>query len=41
MLNEKKSGFRVVMIHQFSSGGHLKGEGAVMDRAKHRKIRKL
>ena len=26
MLNEKKSGFHVVMIHLFFSVGHLKGE---------------
>lgn len=39
MLNEKKSGFRVIMIHQFPSEGHLKGEGAVMDTAEHGKIR--
>lgn len=39
MLNEKKSGFHVVMIHWFSSGGHLKGEGAAIDIAEHRKIR--
>lgn len=39
MLNEKKSGFYVVMIHWFSSGGHLKGEGAVIDRTEQRKIR--
>lgn len=30
MLDEKKSGFHVVMSHHFFSGGHLKGEGAVM-----------
>lgn len=39
MLNKKKSGFHVVMIHQFSSGGQLKGEEAVMDIAEHRRIR--
>lgn len=31
MLNEKRSGFQVVvMIRWFPSGGHLKGKGAVM-----------
>lgn len=40
MLEEKRSGFQVVvMIHQFPSGGHLKGRGAVMAKAGQRKIR--
>lgn len=38
MLNQKKSGFHiVVVIPQFSSEGRLKGEGVVIDRVEHKR----
>lgn len=39
MLNQEKSGFHLaVVIAQFFSEGHSKGEGVVIDRFEYRRI---